>query len=67
MTYVKLQLRDLGTLVSVLTEWVADLERLSLLGEPLEELVVDTLLNEDTRSSAACLAVVPAVEEFRTP
>lgn len=59
-TYVVLHLGDLRALLSFRAKGVAYLDRLCLLGEGGEKLVVDTLLDEDTRSGAACLAVVPA-------
>ena len=60
-TYVILLLRDLGTLEVLGVEGVADLERLLVLREALEELVVDALLHEDTRTRTTALAVVVAV------
>ena len=60
MTDVILALRDLGALVRVDCEGVAELERLGLFREPLEELVVDARLHEDARTGAASLTVIPA-------
>jgi len=57
---VVLDLRHLRSLIGVSTEGVSDLDGTSFLGELLQELVVDSGLDEDTRTSAACLAVVPA-------
>ena len=58
--YVILLLRDLRALVRVGREGVADLEFLGLFGELLEELLVDAILDKDTRARAARLAMVPA-------
>lgn len=55
---VILKLADLGTLEGLVVEGVADLVLGSALLEGLNELVVDTLLNVDTRTGAAGLAVV---------
>ena len=55
---VKLELRDLGSLEGVLGEGVADSVLGSALPESLNELVVDALLDVDTRTSAAALSVV---------
>ena len=58
-TYVVLKLRNLRALVRVIREGVAKLEGERLLGERVEELVVDALLDEDTGAGAASLTVVP--------
>lgn len=55
---VELRLGDLGTLESVLVEGVADLVGRRPLLEALNKLVVDALLNEETRTGTAALAVV---------
>ena len=55
---VVLELRDLRTLEGLLVEGVANLVLLSSLLEGSEELVVDTLLDVDTGTSAAALTVV---------
>lgn len=55
---VVLELRDLGTLEGLLIEGVADLVLLSSLLESSKELVVDALLDVDTGTSTAALAVV---------
>jgi hypothetical protein len=55
---VVLELRDLRTLEGLLVEWVTNLVLLSSLLEGSEELVVDGLLDEDTGTSTAALAVV---------
>lgn len=55
---VVLELRDLGTLEGLLVEGVTDLVLLSSLLEGSEELVVDGLLDKDTGTSTAALAVV---------
>ena len=55
---VILQLRDLRTLESIIGKRIADLVLPSTFLEPLNELVVDTLLDIDSRSSTAALAVV---------
>lgn len=55
-----LNVGHLRALVSLSAEWVADANGSSLGGEALKEFVVDAGLDKDTRSSAACLAVVPA-------
>lgn len=55
---VELQLGDLGTLEGVRLEGVTDGVLLSTLLESLDELVVDTLLDVDTRTGAAGLSVV---------
>ena len=60
-THVVLLLVDLGALERLGAERVADLERLRVLREALEELVVDALLHEDTRTRTTALAVVVAV------
>ena len=57
-TYVVLKLRNLRALVRVICEGVAKLEGERLLGERVEELVVDALLYVDARAGAAALAVV---------
>jgi len=57
---IVLDLGHLRSLIGVSTEGVSDLDGTSFLGELLQELVVDSGLDEDTRTSAACLAVVPA-------
>ena len=59
-TYIKLELRNLRSLVDSLCEGVTDLDRLDLLGELGKELVVNPGLNVDTTASTASLAVVPA-------
>lgn len=59
-THIELNLRDLRALESIRGKWVADLERPRFLREALEELVVDTFLDEDTRSRTARLTMVPA-------
>ena len=61
-TYVVLELRNLRALVRVVCEGVAKLEGERLLGERVEELVVDALLDEDTGAGAASLTVIPADE-----
>lgn len=53
-----LKLADLGALEGLLVERVADLVLSSALLEGGQELVVDALLDEDTGTSAAALAVV---------
>lgn len=58
--YVVLNLGNLGTLVRVLVEGAANLERLRLLGEESQEIVIDTRLNEYPGTGAASLTVVPA-------
>lgn len=55
---VVLQLADLGALESLGVEGVANLVGLGALLEGIEELVVDALVDEDTRAGAAALAVV---------
>ena len=55
---VILQLADLGTLEGLLLEGVADLVGQGALLKGLEELVVDALLDKDTSTGAAALAVV---------
>jgi len=57
---------DLRTLEVHGVEEVPDLERTNLLDEALEELVIDALLDKDTRSSTARLTVVPAVNDVST-
>ena len=64
-TYVVLLLRYLGGLEVVGVEGVADLERLGVLGEALEELVVDLLVDVDARARTAALAVVEAARASR--
>lgn len=59
-TYVVLLLRNLRTLVRVVSERIAELDRRRLRSELLEELVVDPRLNEDSRAGTACLTVIPA-------
>lgn len=60
-THVEVGLRYLRTLVRIVSEWVTELDRRCLRGEPLEELVVDPRLDEDPGTGATCLAVVPAI------
>lgn len=55
---VVLKLADLGALESLLVERVTDLVLSSALLEGGQELVVDALLDEDTGTGAAALAVV---------
>ena len=55
---VELQLADLWTLEGVLRKWVANLVGARSLLEGLDELVVDAILDVDTRSSTAALAMV---------
>lgn len=55
---VKLELRDLGTLEGLLVEGVTQLVLSSALLEAGNELVVDTLLDQNTGTGAAALAVV---------
>ena len=55
---VELKLRNLRTLESVLVEWVTDDVLGSTLLEALDELIVDTFLDVDTRTSTAALTVV---------
>ena len=61
-THIKLDLRDLGSLVSFLGEGVANLDRLGLLGELFKEFVIYLGLNEDATTGAAALAMVPATQ-----
>ena len=62
-TDVVLDLRDLGTLEGLRVERVTDLECPSLLDETFKELIIDALLDKDTRSSTARLTVVPAADD----
>lgn len=55
---VELELRDLGALEGVWLEWIADLVLVGTLLEAGKELVVDALLDEDTGTGTAALAVV---------
>lgn len=55
---IELGLGDLGTLEGLAVEGVADLVLEGTGLEPLEELVVDVLLDEDAAAGAAALAVV---------
>ena len=55
---IELELRNLRSLEGVGSKWVANLVLLSALLESLEELVIDALLDKDTSSGAAALAVV---------
>lgn len=55
---IELGLGDLGSLEGVGVEWVTDLVLLGTGLEPLEEVVVDILLDENTATGAAALAVV---------
>lgn len=55
---VELELRDLGTLEGVLGEGVTQLVLGGTLLEALNELVVDTLLDQQARTGTAALAVV---------
>ena len=66
-TYVVLLLVDLRALERLGAEWVADLERLRVLGEALEELVVDVGVHENTRTRAAALPMVIAEEPVVSP
>ena len=63
-THVKLDLRDLGTLVRVTRKWIAEFEFLGLGREPTDELVVDALLHVYTRTGTTCLPVIPANGTF---
>jgi hypothetical protein len=58
--HIKLDLGNLGPLVRVVREWVAEFNRPGLGSEALEELIVDARLDKDTRAGAAALPVVPA-------
>ena len=60
-TYLILNLRHLRALEVLGVEGVANLDVASVLGEAVEELVVDLLVDEDTRTGAANLTVVVAV------
>lgn len=60
---VVLELRGLRSLEGGSVEGVSDLERLHLLGEEGEELVVDAVLDVDAGSGAAALAVVEEESE----
>lgn len=55
---IKLELRDLGTLEGFLGEGVADRILRRTLPESLDELLVDRLLDVDTRTSTAALSMV---------
>lgn len=55
---VKLHLRDLWALEGVLGEWVTNDVLGSTFSEARQEFVVDALLDVDTRTGAAALAVV---------
>lgn len=55
---IELGLGDLGSLEGLAVEWVTDLVLEGTGLEPLEELVVDIRLDEDTATSTAALAVV---------
>ena len=60
MANVKLDLRDLGTLVRIAPKRVSKLNRLGLGSEALEKLLVDARLDKDTRAGTAALPVVHA-------
>lgn len=47
-------------MVRALVEWVSDLERFGLLLEASDKLLVDALLDVDSGTGTACLAVVEA-------
>lgn len=63
---VVLELRSLGSLESVGGEGVSDLEGGDLLGQEVEEFVVDTFLDVDSRSGATTLSVVEEESERGT-
>ena len=60
-TYLILNLRHLRALEVLGVEGVANLDVASVLGEAVEELVVDLLVDEDTSTRAAGLTMIPAV------
>lgn len=62
-TYVVLLLRDLRALVCVICERIPELDGPGPLREPFQKLVVDPRLDEDARSGATCLAMVPAASK----
>ncbi len=55
---VELLLRDLGALLGLGIERVADHAALGLFGQPLDEFVVDLLLDEQPAAGRAALAAV---------
>lgn len=62
---VELALRDLRSAVGVLVPRIADLVRLSLLDEEVDEAVVDALLNEDAGRGSARLTLQSALLQPR--
>lgn len=60
---VVLKLGSLGSLESLSRERVSNLEGVDLLGEEVEEFVVDSLLDVDPRSGTAALSVVEEQSE----
>ncbi len=59
-TYVKLNLRDLWTLVDSLAKGITQFDRSGPFGKPFKELIVDAFLDEDTSPGTASLTVIPA-------
>ena len=57
---VKLELGNLGSLVSVFSKRISYFYRLGPFRKELQEFVVDPSLNEDTRTSTADLTVIKA-------
>lgn len=65
ITHVILQFRDLGSLVTVEFERISNLQALDLSGELDHELIINSLLNVNTATSAARLSMIPAKNVIR--
>lgn len=59
LTYVVLLLGNLRTLIAVLGKWVSEFYGSCLGCEFLQELVINLLMDEYSRSSATSLSMIP--------
>lgn len=59
-THIVLDLGDLGTLIRVTGERIAELELLGLGRKSTNEFLVDAFLDKDPRTGTTCLPVIPA-------
>lgn len=60
VTDIVLDLGYLGALVRIVCERVSDSDGPSLLSEKTKKILINALLNKDTGTSTACLALIPA-------
>ena len=59
ITNVVLSLRNLRTLVGIITKGISNFNRLGFGSETLKKLIIDPSLNEDSRSGTAYLTLIP--------